>query len=49
MGKMLACVAGGIRERASGRAAILSPWRNFRLPHFVWLPPTFITFDDPIK
>ena len=27
---VLACVAGGIRERASGRAAIFPPWRSPR-------------------
>ena len=29
-GHSLACVAGGIRERASGRAAIFPPWRSPR-------------------
>ena len=28
--KHVACVAGGIRERASGRAAIFPPWRSPR-------------------
>ena len=39
----LACVAGGIRERASGRAAIFPPWRtprgNSRAAQRVIFPP----------
>ena len=29
-GMLIACVAGGLRERASGRAAICPPWRSPR-------------------
>jgi len=52
----VACVAGGIREGASGRATIIfrggeaaSEIPACHISYGFCLPPTFITFDDPIK
>ena len=43
----IACVAGGVRERASGEAASEIP--ACHISYGFCLPPTFIAFDESIK
>ena len=57
---VIACVAGGICERASGGGAAIFPREGIReraaseipachISYGFCLPPTFITFDESIK
>ena len=55
--KSLACVAGGMRERASGGGAreefasgeAASEFPACHISYGFCLPPTFIAFDESIK